>query len=202
MKSFLFSIVLIVTYLILFIPIKLIYNTNVSISPQLNTLEGNRLLVVANHRRALDPYILLTSLPFIVFIKLLPIRFPTANMYLQEWWQKAFLIPFGCFRAYSEADKLSGMKGALKLSDKGQTIFIFPEGKRKWKSDLVDIKPGVGYLIQKRDFIVIPACINYLEGMTKIVWGAPFKLSNTKLVTNIEKLTTNVFKRVIELERK
>lgn len=159
----------------------------------------DRYLIVANHYRAIDPYLILATLPFNSFRSLLPIRFFTANIYFQRWWQRIFLQAFGSFRAYSVENKLSGVKGGLYLSDKGQSLLIFPEGKRVAPNLKVELKIGVACLVQHRDFTILPAYIDYGDRKTKINWGKPFKVNDKMKSTDLNTLAKLIFNRVLQL---
>lgn len=166
---------------------------------ELLNLNKGSYIIVANHKKAIDPYVILATLPFETFRTLLPIRFFTANIFLEHWWQKCLLLPFGCFRAYSAERKISGVKGGLYLSDRGQTLFIFPQGKRIKNTSKSELKIGVGYLAQKRNFTILPSYINYQKKGTKVYWGEPFKISYGIKNQSLEKITSYIFDKVLSL---
>lgn len=202
-ESLIIKIVLINTYIVISRLLRWYYNAEIKIPGELRNIDSGRFIIVANHHKAVDPYLILATLPFSTYRKLLPIRFFTANIFLKHWWQRCLMMPFGCFRAYSTDGKLSGVKGALQLSDKGQSLFIFPEGKRVKASSKVEIKVGVGYLTQRRDFTIIPVFINYKRSAprwkTKVHWGKPFKITQTMRSEDLNILSTKIFKKVQRL---
>jgi|GEM_PF-4106384 len=182
------------------------YCTEVTIPKELHSLKKNRYVIVANHRRVIDPFLILTSLPAQTFHTILPIRFFTANVFLTHVWQRLLMAPFGCFRAYSTEGKVSGVKGGLKLSDAGQSLFIFPEGKRVNHTNKIQPKIGVAYLVQRRDFIVIPVHIDYVKNSflkkTYIHWGKPFKVKDDIRFHDLDKVTKHIFNKVQSLAHK
>lgn len=176
---------------------RILFRIESETSIEILNLKVDRYLIVANHQRALDPCLIFASLPLSSFRILLPIRFFTANIYLKTWWQRMFLGSFGCFRAYSTDGKISGVKGGLYFSDKGQSLFIFPEGKRNRNNSKIELKVGAGYLAQKRDFTILPVSINYSDKKTSVIWGEPFRVNDKS--SDLEKLTKTIFKKVLQL---
>lgn len=192
--------VLFATYITISRFLRWYYCAEITVPKKLLSIEKSRFLIVANHKRAIDPYLILATLPFDVYRTFLPIRFFTANVFLRYWWQRCFLLPFGSFRAYSTEGKVSGVKGALQLSDQGQSLFIFPEGKRVRNTKKVELKIGIAYLAQRRNFTIIPVHINYQKGSSKrktlIRWGAPFKSSYDIQYEDLNVLTKKIFRKV------
>lgn len=189
--------VLVMTYVLLQVPLPWWFRIDTRFDLQ-NTfvLHTDRLLIVANHQRACDPYVLLATLPWNIFWKLLPIRFFTANVYLSHWWQKVFLKPFGCFYAQSVSGKISGVKGGLLLSDEGNSLFIFPEGKRRRVGEARELKVGVGYLVKHREFVILPVEINYGADRTTVHWKKAFHVPRRKREDDLDSLTKQIFARV------
>lgn len=196
------KIVLLVTYGIVYFPFRLIFNLKIKTPNEVKILPKQRYLIVANHRRKIDPYLILSTLPFNSFTKIFPIRFFTANIYLNHYWQRIFMLPFGCFRAYSIEGKLSGVQGGLILSDRNQTLFIFPEGKLVTNDEKPKLKPGIGRLIKARNFKIIPVFIKYSNRETYVLWGKPFIVPQAIIEKENEQFVTEyIFKRVLELEQ-
>lgn len=199
-ESLLIKSVLITTYITISRLLRWYYHTEITVSKKLLNTGKDRFIIVANHRKAIDPYLILATLPFNVYRTLLPIRFFTANLFLKYWWQRCFLLPFGSFRAYSTEGELSGVTGAMQLSDQGQSLFIFPEGKRMKNNKKVELKVGVAYLAQRRNFTIIPVSINYAgnhsKNKTQIIWGAPFKHDFGIQYENLNVITRKIFRKV------
>ena len=199
LEVFIIKSVLLTTYILASRIFRLCFKVESKLHKEVLDLKPDRYLIVANHQKAFDPYVILATLPFNSFRSLLPIRFFTANIYLKRWWQRAFLMSFGCFRAYSVEDKVSGVKGGLYLSDKGQSLLIFPEGKRKRQNSKIELKIGAAYLAQRRDFTILPLSITYMERKTKVNWGKPFRIKDKKKAEDLSKLTKTIFNRVLNL---
>lgn len=199
-ESLLIKVVLISTYITISRVLRWYYHTEIKVSEKLLYIGKDRFIIVANHRKAIDPYLILATLPFNVYRTLLPIRFFTANVFLKYWWQRCFLLPFGSFRAYSTEGKVSGVKGALQLSDQGQSLFIFPEGKRIRNANKIELKIGVAYLAQRRNLTIIPVNISYAgsssKNKTQIRWGAPFKQDFDIQYEDLNVITRKIFSKV------
>lgn len=119
--------------LLLFCTAKLVFGffTKRTIHSPSPKLKRRSLIIVANHQRALDPFIIISALPFSIAAKLLPIGFMTANIFYDS-----ALRPFcwlsGCFPARNPKGKhkIFGVEGSSTLLRHGFSIFIFPEGTR------------------------------------------------------------------------
>ena len=191
--------VLLATYIFASRIFRVCFKVESKLNKEVLNLKPARYLIVANHRSAIDPYLILATLPFDSFKALLPIRFFTANIFLKRWWQRVFLMAFGSFRAYSVEGKVSGVKGGLYLSDQGQSLLIFPEGKRNRHNSKVELKIGAAYLAQRRDFMILPVFINYFRGKTNVNWGRPFKIDGKMKTKDLNELTETIFDRVLLL---
>jgi 1-acyl-sn-glycerol-3-phosphate acyltransferase len=179
------------------------YHTRIFLPPEITNLRKGRYIIVANHRKVIDPFLILATLPYQTYNNLLPVRSFTANVYMDHIAIGLFAPFLGCFRAHAVDGKVSGVKSALQLSDRGQTIFIFPEGKRVKPNTQVAPKIGVAYLTQKRDFTILPVHVNYTKKrrryMTSVTWGKPFTLSKKRRNTDLQNLTEYIFRHVQKL---
>jgi len=195
-----------ITYCLFGWIIRLYFNVECKVPREILELSKKRFLIVANHKSLIDPYLIFATLPIKILLLLSPVRFFTANIYLKYFWQQLLLIPFGCFRAYSDKKyKISGVKGGLELSDIGQSLFIFPQGKRVEDLRLIKPKIGIAYLIKHRDFTVIPVLIDcnkvLITKKTRIVWGKPFRINKTQKTKNLVELSQLIFDKVIQLSK-
>lgn len=192
--------VLTLTYISISRFLRWYYHTDIKIPREFLNIKNDRYLIVANHKKAIDPFLILATLPFHMYRTILPVRSFTANIYMNHWLIGMLAPLFGCFRAYSTEEKVSGVKGALQLSDNRQSLFIFPEGKRVKLNAKVELKVGVAYLAQRRDFTIIPVNINFTKSnsrkCTKIIWGKPFKIDHGMRSEDLNKLTEYIFSKV------
>ena len=88
-EIFVIRYVLIVTYIFAAGLLKKIYGVETTSPRSLLALKLERFIIIANHHKAIDPYLILATLPFSTFLKLLPIRFFTANIFLKYWWRES-----------------------------------------------------------------------------------------------------------------
>lgn len=192
------------THKIISKPLHYLYSIHATVPNELVNIKKGRYLIIANHRERIDAYLLLATLPYPVFEELLPIRMFTANVYLSHLWQRVLFRLTGCFRAYSMEGKLSGLKGGLHLSDKGQSLLMFPQGRRMKQDTPKDVKIGPAYLALKRNFTILPVHITYKGSgrkSTQIIWGKPCSISEFDNKDNMEELAVDIFKRVITLPK-
>lgn len=181
--------------------LRMIFKIKTNSDDNYNNLKNKRVLIVANHVKRVDPFVILASLNFSNFRSLVPIRFFTANIYLQTFGQNFFYYFLGCFEAYSIKNKLSGLKGSLVLSDAGFNLMIFPQGRRSSQLSLTNLKIGPGYLTIRRNFQIVPVYIEYQSDRTIVNWGAAFTITKTDKKKNIEMLTKYIFSKIIELKK-
>lgn len=201
------AIVLRATYIVAAIPIRFFFRINSTVPKELRSLsKDSRYIIVANHKSRIDPCLILATLSFKTIFALSPIRFFTANQYLQHWWQRCLLGSLGSFRAYSTENKISGTRGGLHFSDKGQSLLIFPQGKRVHGSLKGELKVGVAYMAKQRNFTILPVYISGIKEQpgrkTHIRWGKPFVLDSEALSKDLPELTNHIFEDVIALSRK
>ena len=143
MKNWLIKSVLIATYIIIAIPLRIIFK--LKRTGDLDIKEPGKYIIAANHPSKLDPFLILASLPFRTYLKLIPTRFVTTQNYLTKWYHKFFLIPLGCISNKKKKDKkpLEILEQRLRS---GETIFIFPRGELEKKGIKSEPKVGVVYL--------------------------------------------------------
>lgn len=174
----------------------------IELPKELKKLSKDRYLIVANHRKRIDPWLILFTLPYGVYRNLLSIRFFTANEYLDIWWLRPLLWINGCFRAYKVENKLSGVKGSLFLSDRGHSLFIFSEGKMVFEKENVKPKLGIAHLAKSRNFTILPVHITYRKGFgndTRVKWGQPFKSKEFAEYNDLDELAEKIFNQVRKL---
>jgi 1-acyl-sn-glycerol-3-phosphate acyltransferase len=93
--------------------------------------KNNSYIIVANHRRSLDPFVTICGLPYAQAIKLLPINFMTANFFYDSFIRPLCWLA-GCYPARDPKGKhkIFGVDGSVELIKNGFSVFMFPEGKR------------------------------------------------------------------------
>jgi len=143
MKNWLIKGVLITTYLLIAMPLRIIFR--IKRKGELEIEKPGKYIIAANHPSKLDPFLILASLPFRTYLKLIPTRFVTTQNYLTKWHHKFFLIPLGCI-----SNKPKKNKKPLEILEKrlrsGETIFIFPRGELEKRGIKSEPKVGIVYL--------------------------------------------------------
>lgn len=152
--------------------------------------EANRTyLLASNHPSRFDPFVVTYSLKMMTAWRMFPIRFVTAQKYLERWWWKVLLIPLGSvsFRP-GNGQKITSLLS--KMLDGGQTVYIVPRGGLENSENILDPKVGVVYL--ERDIanvMIIPVkviwsgAINWKSFLLRRVsvrvhFGTPFRHEN------------------------
>jgi 1-acyl-sn-glycerol-3-phosphate acyltransferase len=201
-ENFIIANTLIATYFVLGRFLVWYLNIQITMPKEFINLPKDRYLIIANHRKRIDPWIILFTLPPRTFCKLLSIRFFTSNKYFNFPWLRPFLWINGCFRSHEINNKISGLKGGLMLSDQGYSLFIFPEGKMVFENEKVKPKTGIAKLAKSRNFTILPVYISYgkkFKNEIKVKWGNPFKSDKLEKHKDIDCLTEILFDKVRHL---
>lgn len=128
-----------------------------------NIRKGRSLIMIANHASRLDPFVILSSFTFRTFYKLLPIRFMIASNYMNTPLQKLFLIPLGCFPHKTSDESYSSIEKSIEFLERGERVFIFPEGKRVKARENTEPKRGIGVIAQRTNYPTIPIHLSGAE---------------------------------------
>lgn len=132
-----------------------------------------RYVLYANHQSKLDPFILCGSFPFTVFIRLSPFRFFVANKYFSNPLAAMLLTLNGCFPAYLTSSTLYGLEKAKMCLKRGQTIFIFPSGKRTREKIA---RNGIAVLAGEQNVYFVPLYINWVNRLScQVRIGSAFR---------------------------
>lgn len=109
--------------------LRFFYLAKRTLPENIHSLERGSLLI-SNHRSKIDPFVVLAYLPFSVFLKLLPIRFPTDNDFMEKAWLRPMLRLLGSYDiGATPREKMLGLLRTKEFLDDGTTVFLFPEGK-------------------------------------------------------------------------
>jgi 1-acyl-sn-glycerol-3-phosphate acyltransferase len=112
------------------------------------------LIVAANHRSFLDPFLIGGTLPW-----RRPMNYVAKVELFQRPWQGWILSRLGAFPIRrKESDELS-VETARMVVERGGTVCIFPEGTRIRKGTLAAPKRGVGRLALETGAPVVPAAV-------------------------------------------
>lgn len=208
--TYFISLFQIIVYLIVSLPIKFFFQPKVQIKNESKKLNKG-IIIAANHQSRLDLFLIFSSIPFGQFIKLIPIRGVVAEKYSNTWWKKLFLQSLGTLPL--KTGQKESAKSLLLINDlleKGFTILLFPEGKVVNEGEIVQAKPGIGYLSSKKNIKVVPV---YLAGFrdvnifnmilrkykAKVLIGIPRSFYK-KEPFNAKNISTDILKNIYKLE--
>jgi glycerol-3-phosphate dehydrogenase (NAD(P)+) len=120
------------------------------------------MIVAANHRSFLDPFVIGTCLPWGK-----PMNYVAKVELFEKRWQGFILCRVGAFPIRrGEADELA-IGTAETVLDRGGTICIFPEGTRIRKGSLGKPKRGVGRLALRTGVPVLPVAVSGSENVRR-----------------------------------
>ena len=105
-------------------------------------------LILPNHSTFLDPFII--GFPFFR-----PLRFMASVAILRVPVLGRWLTALGAFPKMKYVKDKASMATTQALWDQDQIIMIFPEGRRTWDGDGLDMGEGIGRLIQRLDARVL-----------------------------------------------
>jgi glycerol-3-phosphate dehydrogenase (NAD(P)+) len=112
------------------------------------------LIVAANHRSFLDPFVIGASLPWGRPMNYLAKQELFRNP-LQAW----FLSRLGAFPIRRGASDAESMETARLIVERGGTVCIFPEGTRQRRGTLGEPKRGVGRLALQTGAPIVPVAV-------------------------------------------
>lgn len=170
------------TYLLLHIPLKLLFGTRVKTK---TSSVSKPIIVASNHTSKIDVF-LLATLPFGIALSLMPLYSYTTVKYYNRWYLKPFLQLLGCYPAPSSGWTFDEyLSTSIEKLQQNHAIIFFPEGRIIRTGDTKEAKPGIGYLVDKTDAQILPMKISwktkpYRKGL-EITIGSPqsFDVSST-----------------------
>lgn len=120
------------------------------------------IIVAANHRSFLDPFVIGTCLPWSR-----PMNYVAKVELFEKKWQGYFLNRLGAFPIRrGEADEMA-METAELVLDRSGSICIFPEGTRIRKGSLGSPKRGVGRLAMRSGAAVLSVAVSGTENVRR-----------------------------------
>lgn len=119
-------------------------------------------IVVANHQSMLDPFMLTVAISGKTLVRLLPFRYMTANSYVERGISGWSLKCLGAFPAFPTHTEIYGLEKGARILDLGQTLCMFPEGKRTL-AKASPPKPGIAQLANLPGTYIIPILIEWSQ---------------------------------------
>lgn len=130
------------------------------------------MIVAANHRSFLDPFVIGTCMPWGK-----PMNYVAKVELFEKRWQGFILCRVGAFPIRrGEADEMA-IETAESVLARGGTICIFPEGTRIRKGSLGVPKRGVGRLALRSGAPVIPVAVSGSENVRRGLRVRPKKVT-------------------------
>jgi len=151
-------------------------------------------LIVANHRKGIDPFIITAGLPYKAYLKIAPINYMTANLFYDSI-LRPFLWLCGCFPAKNPKQRhaLYGIDGATRLLASGFGILIFPQGRRVHYTERGQAKYGVIAIHQALPKVPIIVCrVEYKHTGLRII-SLNYEIIRKPHFVNPEKVMDRVF---------
>ena len=116
------------------------------------------MIVAANHRSFLDPFVIGASLPWRK-----PMCYVAKRELFDKRWQGWLLSRCGAFPIRRGESDEEAMKTARMVLERGGTVCIFPEGTRIRSGSLSTPKRGVGRLALQTGVPVLPVAVHGTE---------------------------------------
>lgn len=135
-------------------------------------------IIVANHRRSLDPFVTICGLPYRHTRKVLPIAFMTSNFFYDSFIRPLCWLA-GCFPARNPKNKheIFGVDGSILLLKNGFSVFVFPEGKRMRDGTRGPAHTGVTRIHDAVPDVPILLChMKYNNGLKALLMGRRFEI--------------------------
>jgi 1-acyl-sn-glycerol-3-phosphate acyltransferase len=140
-------------------------------------VHGSRYVVACNHQSIVDPFFICTQLPYRVWRHMGTLNYFAANIYIDIPFYGGSMLRLGSFPAKAHSRHPYGIEYASRLLKEGQTVLIFPEGRRTVRGES-PVRHGVQVLADSPSVMVVPAHIEWRRGWPwrtfKLGIGKPF----------------------------
>lgn len=160
---------------------KIFFKFQVKGKENLKGLKGP-LIIVANHGSWLDAFLMCGALPF--GSKIFPVRFAAWYKYYWRFFPFSWLAGIFPVMKGRELDEI--LKESIKILEKGGTVGMFPEGKRRHFGRKRKGRRGTAFLALKTNSQILPMLIEENMGLEiipcllrkrkiKVTIGKPFR---------------------------
>lgn len=139
-------------YLVAALPLRLMYRAHKRLPVNFSALKQGS-LIISNHQSMVDPFFVTASMPFRDFLRVLPIRFPTADFVYKSAYLNPKFFPFlkffGCFSiGATHLERMRVIFYIRELLKQRRTVFLFPEGEITKGTNVKDLKQGIDFLVR------------------------------------------------------
>jgi 1-acyl-sn-glycerol-3-phosphate acyltransferase len=180
----------IIVYPLVYLPFRIIYHKKLSLLVEFKKEE--KYIFVANHPSRIDPFLMFYLFSFKELIKILPLRFMTAEKYMDTSLKSFFLGLMGCYKIDENV-----LVKSKELLERGNNLCIFIQGKI---TKDYSVKPKVGAIyIEKasKNSLIVPVKIHYIgkKGIRKTA-KITFKnsLRHKKFPEDLQPLANNLLR--------
>ena len=164
---------------------KRVYRAEVNKKIKIN--KNDSCIFVSNHVGRFDPFLIFYSLPFKELIHILPIRFMTANIYMDTVAKRLPMRAMGCYQI--DSDVLKKSKKLLRSNN----LCIFMQGKI---DPYYKQKPKVGAVYIHRECrgsYIVPVQVSLAPNFkVKFI----DKIKNVKLGSDLQPFADSVLERI------
>ncbi len=173
----------ILSYALLCLPFRVLFRMR--IERKKLVLAERSYIIVSNHPSRLDSFFVCLSLPFNDALRLVPIRFLTADYYMRKWYLKPFLTFIGCISTKPKDGKVLDL--LQEHLHKIETVYLFPGGQLERAGTKITPKVGAIYLEREvQSAHIIPVHISIPQPITvlnivrrkirvQVIFGKPFR---------------------------
>jgi long-chain acyl-CoA synthetase len=141
----------------------------------------------SNHQSLLDVPVILMALPprwryrlaTAMAKELFAVPFGRSRDDRASWGRFAYACACLFFNAFPLPQRETGARETLRyigeMAAGGESILIFPEGKRTEHGEIAAFKPGVGMIASRLDLRVVPVRLEGLDRVLHTGWRAPVR---------------------------
>lgn len=155
---------------------------------------GSCYVIASNHQSMFDPFIICSALPLPLWLRLRSFRFFAHNGLFESLLTRYTMLALGSFPASSHSRYAYGIEAAVTFLSHGQTVVIFPQGRRM--DERGRARSGVKVLADLPNVAVIPARVEWQRHGR---WRRSFRLTIGKPIKERGLSAEQILNRIYEL---